>query len=228
MGGLFSLDSPLCRTLTKIADIWILNFIFVITSLPVVTLGASITALNHMSMKMARGKEGYIIRGYLKSFKQNFKQSTILFLIVLLAGVVLVADMYFWMGLGSTAGYIMAAFSTAIFLVYFMELIYVFAVQATFENPIKRTLKNALLMALQRLPMTILLGVFVGIVIYFNINFFAVNIFMVLYGFGLSAMGTAVLYNWAFQKYIKEEGKNECGEQGCDEQEGDGQECNNE
>lgn len=227
MGNLFSLDSPIVKLLTRIADIWILNFIFIVTSLPVVTIGASVTALHYMSMKMAKGQEGYIIRGYLKSFKQNFKQSTIIYLIMLVIGAILVGDIYFWLNLNNTIGTVMGTLSTVMALVYFIELIYVFALQATFDNPVKRTIKNAFLIALQRFPITLLLGIFIVVIVYFCVEFIVVDAFMLVYGFGLAAMGTAVFYNWAFKKYMEEEGTSECGEQD-EEQEGDKQECNNE
>lgn len=203
MGSIFSLDSPLFRVCSKIADIFLLNLIFVITCIPVVTIGASLTALHYISMKMIKGEEGYIIRGFLKAFKDNFRQATGIYLIMALIGVVLGTDIYFWMNLEGTFATVMSAVSIAAGCVWYCGLIYVFALQATFENPVKRTLVNSFLVALQQFPITLFLAVYYGVIIYFIIQFFVVDAFMVLYGFGLTAFGSAVLYRAALKKYVE-------------------------
>ena len=76
----------------RAADLFMLNVVFVICCLPVVTIGASLTALHYVTLKMARNEESYIIRSFFKSFKQNFKQSTIINLIMLLIAGVLYFD----------------------------------------------------------------------------------------------------------------------------------------
>ena len=72
MGGIFNIDGPVMRTLTKVADLMILNVLAMICSIPVFTAGAALTALHYMSLKIVRGEEGYIIRGFFKSFKEKF------------------------------------------------------------------------------------------------------------------------------------------------------------
>ena len=84
MGRLFNLDSPLMSGLSKVADLIWLNILAFIFCIPVVTIGASITALNYVALKMVRNEDGYVTRAFFKSFKQNFKQATIIWLIMLL------------------------------------------------------------------------------------------------------------------------------------------------
>lgn len=204
MGGIFSLDGPISRVCSRIADIWLLNFIFVITCIPIVTIGASLTALHAMSMKMLMGNEGYIVRGFLKIWKQNLKQATILYVVFAAAGAVVCVDLYVWMGIENGIGRMMAVISTAIGFVYLFGLIYVFAYQAVFDNPVSRTIKNAFIISFQKLPCTLVLLALYMVVIFFNFNFMVVNIFMLLYGFGLVAMGSAVMYHLAFRDYIQE------------------------
>lgn len=203
MGNIFSLDSPLFRICSKIADIFLLNLIFVITCIPLVTIGASLTALHSVSTKMVKGEEGYIIRGFLKVFKENFKQATGIYLIMAALGIVIGTDIYFWMNLEGAFANVMSAVSIGAACFWFMGLIYVFVLQATFENPVKRTIINSFLIALQRFPVTLLLAAYYGVIIYFIIQFFVADAFMVLYGFGLAALGSAVFYELALKKYIK-------------------------
>ena len=76
MGRIFSLDSPLFSFLNKVADLILLNILTMICCLPIITIGASMTALHYVVLKMVRDEESYIVRSYFKSFRQNFKQAT--------------------------------------------------------------------------------------------------------------------------------------------------------
>ena len=69
MGKFFNLDSPLMVFLSKMADLMILNIITLLLCLPIITAGDAMTALYYMTIKIVRGEECYIVRGYFKSFK---------------------------------------------------------------------------------------------------------------------------------------------------------------
>ena len=89
MGRIFDMNNTFFRFMSKVADLCILNIICVICCIPVITAGASITAMYYVTLKMVRNEDAYIVRSFFKSFKQNFKQATIINLIMLLIGVVL-------------------------------------------------------------------------------------------------------------------------------------------
>lgn len=93
--NLFSYDSPLSRFLYFIADIVTLHILWVIHSLPVITVGASTTALYYSCMKRIRTGEGYVTKNFRKSFKENFKQSTIIWLILVITGLLFSIDIRF-------------------------------------------------------------------------------------------------------------------------------------
>lgn len=157
MNHIFQIDNPFFRFMGNVADLVILNFLFLICCIPIVTIGASFTAAYYVALKKVRGEESYIARSFFHSFKQNFRQSTIIWLIFLFLGILLSFDFQIIKSLeGSVAvilNYLMivaAFFSIMIFL-------YVFPILARFYNPIKTTLKNALLMAVRHLPYTILM-----------------------------------------------------------------------
>ena len=83
MGNFFDPDGSIMRALSRIADVAILNILWLICCLPVVTAGAATTALVSVTLKMTDDNEGYIFRSYIKAFKRNFKQSTLVWLILL-------------------------------------------------------------------------------------------------------------------------------------------------
>ena len=93
MDKLFNMDNKFFTVMGHVADLMILNIVFLICCLPVVTIGASLTALHYVTLKMARNEESYIVRSFFKSFKQNFRQATIINLIMLAVGAVLYVDL---------------------------------------------------------------------------------------------------------------------------------------
>lgn len=69
----FSVDSPLYRFLSKLLDVIRLNFLWILFSIPLVTIGASTVAALSVALKMADDEEGYIGRSFLKAFRENWK-----------------------------------------------------------------------------------------------------------------------------------------------------------
>ena len=82
MGRFFSMDNKFFTFMNKVADLCILNIICLVCCIPIVTAGASITAMYYVTLKMVRNEEAYIVRSFFKSFKDNFKQATIINLIM--------------------------------------------------------------------------------------------------------------------------------------------------
>lgn len=198
---LFNLDSPLMQALNKVADLLWLNVLTLICCLPVVTIGASLTAMNYMALKIARNEECYITRGFFKSFKENFKQATLIWLILLVMIVVLTADFLIMNGGGETGfekvlwGVIMA-----VAVMVAATMLYVFPVLAKFDNTIYKTFKNAFLISLMQFPKTILMLIAYAVppVLFFTV----VQTMPLCLMFGLSAPAwiSAKLYNKFFKK----------------------------
>ncbi len=92
MGRFFSMDNKFFTFMNKVADLCILNIICLVCCIPIVTAGASITAMYYVTLKMVRNEEAYIVRSFFKSFKDNFKQATIINLIMIAVGAVLCLD----------------------------------------------------------------------------------------------------------------------------------------
>lgn len=157
MRELFNMDNGLFRALGKLADLMILNITFIIFSIPIFTIGASITGMYYVTLKMADNEEGYIFRGFWKSFKQNFKQATAIWLIVLAAGIILVLDLLILRDAEGTLFTVMRVMIAAIIVVYAMITLYVFPVLSRFYNTIRGTLKNSLLISIANFPYTVLM-----------------------------------------------------------------------
>lgn len=154
---MFKLESPLVNFLNKVADIMILGIVFMIACVPVITGGAALTAAYYMGFKMVKNEETYIIKGFFKAFKENFKQATILWIFVLIIMAVIVADyrIILYSGIAFASGLRIAMVSVT--LIAALGIVFVFPLQARFQNTVKHTFKNAFLMALSHLPSAFLL-----------------------------------------------------------------------
>ena len=88
-------DNPIMNFLTIVCDIVILHFLWLLTSLPILTIGASTTALYYTTMKCIRNGQGGVVKMFFKSFKDNFKQATGIGILALAAGFICIFDMYY-------------------------------------------------------------------------------------------------------------------------------------
>lgn len=143
MGTLFNMEGPLMQGLNKFADLIILNVITFICCIPIVTTGAALTALHYVCLKIVRGEECYIVRDYFKSFKSNFKQATIIWLILLAALGVFVCDLVVMYVAEIQFPFIVRALVLLLGILVVSVFMFAFPLQAKFENPVKQTLKNA-------------------------------------------------------------------------------------
>lgn len=207
MSKLFRMDSPLMRFLTKIADLMVLNILFCVTSIPLITIGASWTALYSVTLKMVRDEESSVSRSYFRSFRQNFKQATLLWLGVLVVLALLVLDIRVLNGMaGGTAPGLLRVGVEILALLGIMVLQYLFPSLARFEASLADTLKNACMMALAHLPKTALMtAAAVGAVWITLINNTTIAVGLTVWpliGFALMAFGNSGILRKIFDNYV--------------------------
>lgn len=223
--NIFNYDNPVWRFIGKFFDIMILNILWTICSLPIVTVGASTTAVYYVTLKLVRDEEGSsTIKDFFKSFKENFKQATVIWLILLLVGAVLAGDLYIFTMLMTGSGKL-RIFLIALFIgfaiVYAGIFTFVFPLQSRFYNPVKITLFNAFFMSVRHFLNT--LGI---LVIDAAIPLIAVTLgtvlqpILFLFGFPLIAYLNSFLLAPIFAKYMpkKEESQEPLGEYSWEEE----------
>lgn len=200
--SIFSTDNPVFRFIIKIGYCWWLNILWLATSIPVITIGASTTALIYSTMKLHKD-EGYPTKNFFHSFKENFRQATIIWLIYLAAGALLMLGAVYWNQSRISGHFFAQAVIWAMILLYVMSISYVFAIQSKFVNPISRTIIYSFLLPLRNLKETLLILVTIAAVVYFNVTtIFMVNFWTLNLGIGLIAFLFAVFYSNVFEKYI--------------------------
>ena len=194
---LFDLENPLMKALTTAADLLILNFFTLMLCLPVVTAGAAVTAMNSIIIKMVRGEETYIVKPYFRAFKANFKQGTLLGLIVLAATGFLYLDYL------ASLAYIpvMRAGIIAIGVIVLAIAFYAFALTARYENKLGTTLKNAAALAVAYFPRTLAMVLFTAVLWVGGVHFYRIGVpLLLLFGFSLPCYMGALLMNAVFKK----------------------------
>ena len=139
----FSVDSPLYRLLSKLLDVIRLNFLWILFSIPLVTIGASTVAALSVALKMADDEEGYIGRSFLKAFRENWKQGTVLGLITLVALYAIYLDFQFFEALeGNPMIFLLVGILSIVVVV--SALLYAYPLAARYENTLFRTIQNSI------------------------------------------------------------------------------------
>ena len=222
MDKLFNMDNKFFSMMGRAADLMILNIVFIICCLPIVTIGASLTALHYVTLKMVRNEESYIVKSFFKSFKQNFKQATIINIIMLLTAAVLFIDLRI-ARVGSGAMY-KGLFSLfiAFALIYAMILLYIYPILSKFFNSVKNTFVNAFLMSVRHLPLTLLMLVIsasplllmwlFAYVSYAQFTSILIMLF-ILMGFSTLAYWKSKIFVKIFDNYIPKDENEENGEE---------------
>lgn len=198
--GIFNIESPFMQALGKIADLMLLNVLTLLCCLPIVTAGASLTAMHYIALKMARGEDYYIVRGFFKSFKENFKQATIIWLLLLLMIGFLYADYVIMSSSATPFPFIVRVVIAVVAFLTLLTATFLFPALARFENTVFMTIKNAFMMSILQFPKTILmiiLNVLPVVLFFFFPQLFPI---IFLYGLAAPAFGGALLYNKFFKK----------------------------
>lgn len=154
-------DGPVIRFLVKIADLILLNILWVVCCLPVITVGPATIAAHYVALRIVKDEGTSVVKLYIKSFRENLGQGIILGLAALLAGGILVLDLWLVMAGKIVFGPLLKLFILAglwlLFFAYLMVMIYVWALMASFDHSLKTAVKNAFLLAVANLGSTVMM-----------------------------------------------------------------------
>ena len=197
--NLFSYDSRFTQLLMKLVFSSYLNILWFICSLPIFTIGAATTALYYASLKIIRNEEGNVTKTFFKAFKENFRQSTVIWLILLAIGLFLAFDFYVLYNLRLNTAMPMAAFWTILLailigaiIIYLIVLFMIFPLEASVINTTPNMFKNAFLIGTHYLFAPILV-----FAVHFAMFYCVVAVFMplIVFGEGLCAMISCYILN---------------------------------
>lgn len=160
MKRLFGREGLFYRLLSRTGDLILLNFLFLLCCLPVVTAGASLTALYAVTLKMSRDEESYIAGSFFRAFRENAGRSTRMWLLLLAAALVIAADLMLPGLFPGSVRQVMRLIYTALGLMLLVLAVYAFPEAAYFDNTVRAYLLNAFYLAVRffyfTVPMTVL------------------------------------------------------------------------
>lgn len=157
MRKLFDADSGFMRGLSRLTDLVLLNLLFLITSIPIVTIGASASALYSVFFRWHRQEESGDVKAYFHAFARDFKEATVLWLAFVVFMAISIFDVWFFFYQTEPLSYLGVLFGFLGAMGLF-SYSYAIILVSVFTNSFAGTLKNALLMAVAYFPRTLVMA----------------------------------------------------------------------
>lgn len=200
MSKIFDMNNPVWQFIGKLVDATVLNICWFVCSLPIVTFGASTTALYYALMKDTADEETHYVKAFFKSFKQNLKQGIGLGLLTLIVGALLFFAVRFYGTMEGTLWGIIRGVAIACLILYVMTLQYVFALLARFDNKTKNLIVNAFFLSIRHVGWTFVMIFFLLAVLFviFIMNFLP----LILMGYGLVVYLDSYVLNHVLKPYL--------------------------
>ncbi|NCB91656.1 MAG: DUF624 domain-containing protein [Clostridia bacterium] len=183
--------------------------LFLLCSIPIVTIGPSFTALYHCTLRTVKNNNVGTVKTFFRAFKQNFVQSLIVWLVLLVSLIVLLLNIRFLLHMDTAASKPLFYLSAALLALWTIIFLYIFPVIAAFANTTKNLLKNALIFAFMHFPSTLLIAV-VSILpmfmTYRDIKLLPLyTCCWFFFGFGLTAYVNSLMFYRMFKPYLPED-----------------------
>lgn len=192
----FSVDGPIYKFMSSFMQVFLLNLCFLVTSIPIVTVGVSLVAMYDVMLRMVDNEEGYVVKQYFKAFKNNLKQGIPLGILNLIAVYAVYLDFALFQALEDPpiwvliAGMLSAFYFTLIFLYSYPQV-------ARYQNKLWIIMRNSFRIAIKYFGWTLLMIVAAGL----EIALFSWNVTLMFLGL-LIGPGVVVYTLSAIMKHV--------------------------
>lgn len=196
MNGAFNSDNPFMRLLTNFFNLMFVNLLFIFTSIPVITIGPSLCGLYKVCLCIVSGEDTEVFKTYFKEFKSSFWKGLGMWLIVLSTSAFFIYELniiYFHEDLLSGDISFLQYPIWLMLLIVIQIFLYGFALLASFENSLKKTMINCLLLSIKNFPTTIMLVV---------IWLFSAFLFANIPDWQYMLIGFELFFNFALRAYL--------------------------
>lgn len=196
MGNIFNPDSKFTHFTNKFSDLITLNLWFVLTSLPLITIGASATAMHYVLLRIYRDELEYsITRNYFRAFRENFRQATVIWIVYVVFAAVLFADLFFITNPG-----FLKILVTIVSILLILSLSWIFVLQSRYANPVHATIRNAVVFTILHPIDTVLMCALMLLPILLLISKPSTIPIVVICGFSLAGIIRAMIYGKGFSQ----------------------------
>ena len=158
MGAFFSPDSKFMQAMARVYDLVILNLLFLLSCVPLITIGTASAALYTVCFRIGTDREQGIFRSYFQAFRENFRQGTILWLIAVVFFCAGIVNVFLFYSMEGPLHYLFLLM-TALVVLELLIYSYAFPLISQFHNKNLPTLKNALFLSLGYLPRSLVIAV---------------------------------------------------------------------
>lgn len=146
------------NTLSLLGDIVILNLLFLLCSIPVITIGASASACYAgLSRTLQKKETGLVYRAFFADFRATFRQATAGWLLTLLVGLILAGDIWFAVVYSEPNNTFFLIFAIVVGACILLASLWFYPLVARFHNSLGSQIKNAFLLAFAQFPKTLLM-----------------------------------------------------------------------
>ena len=148
MRDFFNIESPFMQLLTRVGDLIIVNALYLVCCVPIVTIGAATAALHKVAQAIVYDTDNGIFKTFFRAFRENFKQATALWLMMLFFAAAMGCNYMLISGFvaGTPATVLKGALVVAIGLVLVMAA-YMFPLMVRYTNTLRELATNALILA---------------------------------------------------------------------------------
>jgi len=197
-------DSPVLAFLNKLTDLILLNVLCIICCLPVVTIGASITAAYYVCIISIRNGDGYVTKRFFKSFKENFKNATIIWLIEAVLIAIFFVDIRFWQVSELPFSKMMFVVSIVMAIIVGLVASWIFPVIAKLDGGVLDTIKNSAKFSVGYLQYSVIINGLNALFIWANLHSVTMNAVSLFVGFAVLIYVKSFFYYKVFMNHIDE------------------------
>lgn len=197
---LFSIDNPLVASMNKLADLMIVNLLTLLCCIPIITIGASYTAMYRVLLKLYKGESAHIVREFFDAFRENFRNATILWLIYLLFGIAIFVDFLLMRQVIISFNAILTLLLYGIIAILLISAVWCFALESRYKNSIVTTMLNSFVVGLTHLGKTIVIGVLTAVPFLAMILYLPLTLIVVLFGVALAGYLQIIIFNKVFME----------------------------
>lgn len=160
--SVFNMNSGFWKFVNRALDVLWLNILWIVFSLPIVTIGASTCAAYYVSLKMVSDEEGYIGKMFIKAFKEDFIQGTLMWFITAPC-IYLLYLLWQFVTKSDDPGIILILGAILASVVVLCITLYTYPMIARYRNSLKNIIRNSAVVCIQYFKKTVILVVLLAI-----------------------------------------------------------------
>ncbi|MEE1296910.1 MAG: DUF624 domain-containing protein [Bifidobacterium sp.] len=197
----FNINAPFWQFMGTLARFTALNVVFLVTMVPVVTIGLAQAAMYSTLFKYQDNEDIKLVREYLKRFKREFLHGFVSGLLLLALVAAVIFGLAFWDAWKSDIAYgpLILLIAAAVAVVFLGE--YLFAIQARFENPLGRQWKLAAMFPWRAFACSLaLVGIdLVALTVFAFVP--VLRVLMLVFGVAWVFYAKSLVLMWGFKRY---------------------------